>query len=122
MLVKNNRKCINCGKVYTYCEGCAEFAHMPNWMAGFHDENCKNIFMTCADFNGGIMDKNTAKTILSTCDLSNKANFHSSVQKNLEIIFGVDEEVKEEPVEEKVEEPKEERIEPKKVKSISRRK
>ena len=78
--------------------------------------------MTCADFNGGIMDKNTAKIILSTCDLSNKANFHSSVQKNLEIIFGVDEEVKEEPVEEKVEEPKEESIEPKKVKSISRRK
>ena len=59
------------------------------------------------------MDKNTAKTILSTCDLSNKANFHSSVQKNLEIIFGVDEEVKEEPVEKE---------EPKKVQRISRKK
>lgn len=122
MLKRNNRKCINCGKVYTYCEGCAEFAHMPNWMSGFHDENCKNIFMTCCDFNGGIMDKNTARTILSTCDLTNKANFQDSVQKNLEIIFSVDEkkeEKEEKPVEEIVEEKKEE---PKKVKSISRKK
>jgi hypothetical protein len=56
-------------------------------MAEFHSENCKNIFQICTDFNLNLKSKHEAKAALEQCDLSNKANFKSFVQTDLENIF-----------------------------------
>lgn len=112
MYKKDNRVCRCCGKVYTYCPNCAEFANKPAYMAMFHDGNCKDIFMTCADFNHGDLTKNEAREILKNCDLSDKAHFEESVQKNLMIIFTDDK-----PVPEKAE-----KKEPTKIKPVVEKK
>jgi len=59
----------------------------PAWMNEFHEENCKNIFEICTNFNVNIMSKHEAKAALEQCDLSNKVNFKSFVQRDLENIF-----------------------------------
>ena len=66
----------------------------PAWMAEFHDENCKNIFDICTRFNLGLMSKVEAMDALGKCDLSNKENFKSYVQKDIANIFAVPEEPK----------------------------
>jgi hypothetical protein len=59
----------------------------PTWMAEFHNENCKNIFDICTRYNMQLLTKEEAKVALGKCDLSNKANFKSYVQRDLENIF-----------------------------------
>jgi hypothetical protein len=59
----------------------------PTWMSEFHSESCKNIFDICTRFNMGMMSKSEAQEALNTCDLTNKANFKSYVQRDLEVIF-----------------------------------
>ena len=56
-------------------------------MTEFHDENCKNIFQICTSFNVNIMSKHEAQEALKACDLSNKSNFTSCIQRDLENIF-----------------------------------
>jgi glyceraldehyde-3-phosphate dehydrogenase/erythrose-4-phosphate dehydrogenase len=56
-------------------------------MAEFHNENCKEIFDICTRFNMNTIDKTEAQKALSACDLSNKANFKSYVQKDLDNIL-----------------------------------
>jgi hypothetical protein len=63
----------------------------PAYMAEFHNENCKNIFDICTRFNMQLMSKTEAQESLNACDLTNKANFKSYVQRDLENIFAVDE-------------------------------
>ena len=50
MMRTNNKTCIVCGEVYTYCPNCAQFAHLPKWKNIFHNENCKKLFETVSDF------------------------------------------------------------------------
>lgn len=89
-MAKKNKVCLTCGEQYSYCSNCHR--KDPVWMNEFHAENCKNIFQICTDFNFGILTKAEAKAALDACDLSNKANFKSYVQRDLENIY------KEEPV------------------------
>jgi hypothetical protein len=62
----------------------------PYWMADFHSESCKNIFETCTRFNMKLITKTEAQEALNACDLTNKANFKSYVQHDLEVIFAED--------------------------------
>lgn len=89
-MAKKNRECLVCGTKYSYCPNCNR--KEPAWMAEFHDENCKNIFQICTNFNANVMSKSEAKAALDQCDLTNKANFKSFIQRDLENIY------KEEPV------------------------
>lgn len=84
---RRNRECYLCGKDYLYCPTCSQDKMKPAWMAEFHSESCKNIFDICTRFNMGMMSKTEAKEALKTCDLSNKVNFKSYVQHDLEVIF-----------------------------------
>lgn len=84
-MVKKNRKCSTCGTKYSYCPNCDR--NVSSWMSTFHDENCKNIFQICTSFNVDAMSKHEAKAALEQCDLSNKENFASCVQRDLEKIF-----------------------------------
>ena len=86
------RKCLTCGTEYSYCPNCNR--NDPSWMAEFHNENCKNIFQICTSFNVNVMSKHEAKAALEQCDLSNKENFKSFVQHDLENIFKEDQKQK----------------------------
>lgn len=81
------RECYLCGRDYQYCPTCSQDKMKPSWMAEFHSENCKNIFDICTRFNMNLMSKSEAQDALNACDLSNKANFKSYVQRDLEVIF-----------------------------------
>ena len=91
---KRNRECYLCGADYQYCPTCSQDRMKPSWMAEFHDENCKNIFDICTRFNMGLMSKAEAMDALEKCDLSNKSNFKSYVQKDIANIFAIPEEPK----------------------------
>lgn len=86
-MAKRDRKCYLCGEKYKYCPTCSDDRMKPAFMAEFHTENCKNIFEICTRFNMNLMSKSEAKTALEQCDLSNKANFKTFVQRDLENIF-----------------------------------
>lgn len=86
-MAKKYRKCLLCEQEYLYCSGCSHDKTKPTWMAEFHEENCKNIFQTCTDFNMKFLTKDEAKKTLSKCDLTNKANFKPSVQNTIAIIL-----------------------------------
>lgn len=87
-MAKKNRKCITCGTAYSYCPNCNRKA--PYWMAEFHEENCKNIFQICTEYNVGLKTKEQAKEALNACDLSNKENFAECLKRDFENIFAED--------------------------------
>ena len=84
---RRTRECYLCNCKYEYCPTCSQDRMKPAYMAEFHSENCKNIFQICTDFNLGTMVKSDAKAALEQCDLSNKSNFKSFVQNDIENIF-----------------------------------
>lgn len=104
---KNNKKCIVCGEIYTYCNSCSEFDKYPRWMGIYHEENCKNVFDIVSKFLSGHIDKEEAKEALSKCDLSNKKNFHKAILDAVNKIMASDKKRKKEPVVENIEEVKE---------------
>ena len=89
-MAKKNKICLTCGEQYYYCSNCHR--KDPVWMSEFHAENCKDIFDICTRFNMQMLTKEQAKAELDACDLTNKENFKSFVQRDLENIY------KEEPV------------------------
>lgn len=108
MTKKNNKTCICCGTKYTYCNRCEEFDKYPIWMTLYHDENCKEIFMTAADYLAKDISKEEAKAKLEKCDLSAKDTFNKKV---LEVINTVCVEKKSPKKTTKIEESVEEKIE-----------
>lgn len=84
---RRTRECYLCNCKYEYCPTCSQDRMKPAFMAEFHSENCKNIFQICTDFNLGLQSKSEAKAALEQCDLSNKSNFKSFVQTDIENIF-----------------------------------
>lgn len=87
---RRNRECYLCGEDYLYCPTCSQDKMKPAWMSEFHSEDCKNIFDICTRYNMGMMSKTEAQEALIACDLSNKENFKSYVQRDLEVIFAED--------------------------------
>lgn len=85
--MKYERKCLCCGEKYSYCNNCYDYRNLPAWMNSFHDENCKNVFETCTDYNFNLITKEQARSALSKCDLSNRANFSAGVQHDLSVIL-----------------------------------
>ena len=85
--MKYEHKCLCCGASYSYCNNCYDFRNYPLWMNSFHDENCKNIFETCTNYNFKLITKEQAKEALSKYDLSNRANFSACVQRDLNTIL-----------------------------------
>lgn len=91
---RRTRECLLCGTKYEYCPTCSQDRMKPTWMSEFHSESCKNIFNICTSFNLQLLSKEEAKVALEQCDLSNKENFKSYVQRDIENIFAKDEDPK----------------------------
>ena len=81
MARKNNRTCIVCGKVYTYCNHCAEDSLLPVWYAIYHNENCRNLFNIAAEYLSGETTKEEAKEKFDACDLTYKENLNHHIIK-----------------------------------------
>ena len=88
--MRKARKCYLCGEKYSYCPTCSQDRVKPAWMSEFHSESCMRIFDICTRYNMGLMSQVEAQEALATCDLSNKENFKSYVQHDLENIFAKD--------------------------------
>lgn len=89
-MARRQRNCYLCGTEYQYCSTCSQDRIKPAWMSDFHSETCKDIFDICTRFNLGMISKDEAKATLNAYDLSNKENFKSYVQHDLEVIFAND--------------------------------
>lgn len=86
-MASRNKTCYLCGTRYKYCSTCSQDRMKPSWMGEFHSESCKDIFDICTRYNMEFITKDEAKAELTKCDLSNKENFKSYVQQDLENIF-----------------------------------
>ena len=89
----NNKKCILCGKTYTYCSRCEEFDHLPRWMEIYCSDNCRTIFNTLTSYNSKTISANEALNILNTCDLSDVDKFHEINQGLVKEVLGSKKEI-----------------------------
>lgn len=106
---KDNRICICCGTSYKYCNSCAEYASLPQWMNIYDKIECKVIFDVASDYNAKHITKEEAKTILSKYDIKD-INMKESLAKVINEISGNNNTVKtntEKPVEKNAEKAKE---------------
>lgn len=101
---KNNKTCIVCGKLYTFCPNCAT-GREPMWKGIFHDENCKNIYNVCEKYLSKEIDEAGAKELFDECDLSIKDSLHHVLRDIVDKAYAAEpvkeavaEEIKEEPV------------------------
>ena len=96
-MVKNNKKCILCGKVYSYCNSCSEFDHLPRWMDCYCSENCKEIFNALSAYN---MKTRPVESIIATLKASNLEieKYHEANQRYIKEILEKDAAVPAEPV------------------------
>lgn len=87
MMRTNNKTCIVCGEVYTYCPNCAQFAHLPKWKNIFHNENCKKLFETVSDFKQNEITIDEAKEKIKDVDLSYIDKVKKSISEGVDIIM-----------------------------------
>lgn len=86
-MLENNKKCLVCGKVYTYCGSCAEYRNKPTWMTTFHSDNCRQIFNTISAYIAKAITAEEARKRLKKCDLADKAKFSQKLQDAITEIF-----------------------------------
>lgn len=82
-----NRKCLCCGREYRYCYRCDGASIYNSWKNNFHDENCRKVFNTVANFNAGSVSETDAKKILDNLDLTYKNSFAAPVKAGIESIY-----------------------------------
>lgn len=80
-MVKNNKKCLVCGTVYSYCSSCAEYSNFPTWMTNFHSDNCRKIFNIVSGYNAGSLPKEDASKKINDCDLTDKSKYSEAIRK-----------------------------------------
>ena len=78
-MANNNKKCLLCGKEFKFCPTCQQKSAADAWKNIFDKEECRTIFHLACDYAQGEVDADTAKKILSGCDLSNKDSFKPEI-------------------------------------------
>lgn len=92
------KTCIVCGKEYEYCNHCSSYRHVEAWHNIYHDENCRKIFNTAANYHAELISADEAKEEFLKCDLTNKKNIKPSIAQLIDELLktsedGVTEEV-----------------------------
>ena len=88
MAIKNNKKCLACGTVYTFCPNCAGADRLaPSWKAEFCCEDCKTLWNTATIFNMGKYTKDEAKAIISALNLKPADQYADCLQRDLKNIM-----------------------------------
>lgn len=81
----HNRKCLVCGKEYSYCMYCEKDKNKPTWMNSYDSENCRTIFETLVDYNLKNISADQAKKIFYECDMN--IPFHQKHKKEIDTIY-----------------------------------
>lgn len=76
------RKCLVCGKIYSYCKGCNP--DTPSWAAIYDGQNCHDIFEVLASS----MPDSEKKEMLSGLDLSELEKFDEDIKAQIKDILG----------------------------------
>lgn len=92
MSEKINHWCVICGKGYHACDSCNQIKSFTPWRTLTDTIEHYQIFSVLQEFNNGIIDKDKAKEMLESFDLSEKDTFKESARIVLDKIF--DEDVK----------------------------
>lgn len=69
MARKNNKECVLCHNIYTYCPDCDEYIREPFWKNMFCSEQCVNAYNVFTKYVSGVMDKEQAKAELAKADI-----------------------------------------------------
>lgn len=86
---KNNRKCIICGKEYSYCPVCGQDLKKPSWYTIFCGDNCNEIYGVVTTYRDGGCTLDTARDVLNGLDLSavDNAEFNATTRKQIKGIL-----------------------------------
>lgn len=88
MAIKNNKKCLACGTVYTFCPDCSNADRLaPAWKAEFCCEDCKTLWSTATRFNMNKLTKAEAKAIISALELKPAEQYVACIQRDLKNIM-----------------------------------
>lgn len=82
----DNKVCICCRTSYKYCNTCAEYANLPQWMNIYDKIECKVMFDVATDYIANKITKDEAKEKLSNYDIAN-ISVKESVKKVLDEIL-----------------------------------
>lgn len=86
-MAKNNKKCIICGKEYSYCPTCASSRTMPTWMVVFDKDRCNELYKICTSVRDGKIDKMEARKRLEVLDLSDLETLHEVTKERVKEIM-----------------------------------
>ena len=82
-MAHQNKKCICCGKKYSYCPSCSRTdALQPSWKSEFCSESCMTLWTTLTKYNMEFLTKDEAKAIVSKLDLKPIDTYVSCVQRD----------------------------------------
>lgn len=92
---KNNRKCIICGKEYSYCPVCGQDLKKPSWYTIFCGDNCNSIYEIVTTYRDGGCSIEAARDILNGLDLStvDADGFNATTRGQIKEILGTAENV-----------------------------
>lgn len=76
------RKCVVCGKIYSYCKGCNP--ETPSWAAIFDGQNCHDIFEVLSSS----MANSEKKELLGELDLSGFEKFDEDIKAQIKALDG----------------------------------
>lgn len=71
--MRNNKKCITCGKEYRYCPTCKGNDYSEAWRNIYCSRNCQEIFNVATGYANNKLSGTDAKCRLEKCDLSYRA-------------------------------------------------
>ena len=92
---KNNRRCIICGKEYSYCPVCGQDAKKPSWYTIFCGDNCNEIYEAVTTYRDGGCSIEAARDVLNGLDLSavDGEGFNATTKGQINEILGAAERV-----------------------------
>ena len=92
---KNNRKCVICGKEYSYCPVCGQDLKKPSWYTIFCGDNCNTIYETITTYRDGGCSIEAARDVLNGLDLSavDADGFNATTRGQIKEILGTAEKV-----------------------------
>ena len=102
-MAKNNRVCKVCGAEYSFCPTCAGVHVTEKYKTMFCSKNCRDIFHTLSRYTIKDINKDEAKEILSSLDMSKHDQFSEQIKTDVDDIMDANKKnfkkkVKEEPV------------------------
>ena len=107
--MSKQRKCVFCGKEYSYCPHCGTNSS-PGWMMNFDSIECRDIYNVLAGYNMGLSSADDVKAELDKYHITDYSVFSKKIQdKLMEIVSKKKEESKVESTVEKESKPKEEK-------------